>query len=371
MRLFKQDQWDRMFSYLPVWFKERGTHTALFMLTTMGLRRVPVVLMQGPTSPDGRPGTLLTAGNEPWIQYLPNRFFSSEPARELLATPSFRELPEFVDRLRKNVDLTVVRVNRWSGRNLLPHNRLTVPEWVGTKIAVPKDLEPLIRSGNSIKSDMTLVRRYGYQPVVVSSAAEFEMFYHSVYVPFSRARYGEVAFIRNSHDLRRRLSSGGILWVHREGKRAAASLFERKARTLDLLALGTVNGDHTLVREGALAALYYYIIKLAQDLGCTTVDLRGNRPSLNDGLVRYKKKWGAALYDMTSSCYDLLVDWENPNQVVREFFTHTPLIFRENGRLSALAGNESQKPFPSWIKGLHQMHLITESGCRPLQDAAP
>jgi hypothetical protein len=366
MRLFKQGLQDRLLSHLPDRFKEWGTHTALYMLTAMGLRRVPVVLMRGPTPPEGRPGSLLAAGQEPWIRYLPNRFFGSEPARELLVTTSIRELPKLLNRFGKNVDLSLVRVNRWSGRGLFRHSHLTVPEWVGMKLAVPKDLEQLIRSGSSIKRDMTLVRRHRYQTVDMGSAAEFDMFYHSFYVPFLRARYGELAFIRDYHDLRRRLSAGGILWVQREGKRVAAALFELKSRTLDLSVLGTLNGDYSLVKRGALAALYFYIIKFAQDLGCNAVDMKGSRPSLLDGLLRYKNKWGASLYDMKSSYYDLLVGWNNPNQIVREFFTHTPLIFRENGRLSAIVGSKPQKSFPLWINGLHRMHLITESGCRPL-----
>ncbi len=366
MRLIRQAVGDRFLSYLPDRFREWGTHTALLMLTTTGLRRVPVVLMRGSTPPDGRPGTLLSVGHEPWIRYLSNRFFNSEPNREFLGTASFRELPDFIDRYRRNVDLTVVRVNRWSRRKLFHHQHLTVPEWVGMKLVVPKDLERLIRSGKSIKSDMTLVRRYGYQPVVVSDAGEFDLFYHSVYTPFSRARYGELAFIQSYHDLRRRLYSGGILWVQRENKRAAAILFELKSRTLDLFAAGTMNGDYALVREGALAALYYYFIKLAQELGCTTVNFKGTRPSLRDGLLRYKNKWGASLYDMTTCYYDLLVGWENPNQVVREFFNNTPLIFRENGRLSALVGSAPQRLLPLWVRGLYRMHVMTESGYRPL-----
>jgi hypothetical protein len=275
-------------------------------------------------------------------------------------------LPGYIERFRKDVDLSIVRVNRWSARNLFSHEFLTVPEWVGMKLAFPKDLEQLIRSGNSIRSDMALVRRHRYNPVVAHSAAEFDRFYHSVYVPFSRARYGDLTFIQNRHDLRRRFSSGGILWMEREGKYTAAALFEHKSRTLHLFALGTVNGDYELVKQGALAALYYYVIKLAQDLGCATVDFRGSRPSLYDGLLRYKKKWGTSLYDMTSCYYDLLIGWEKPNQVIREFFTHTPLIFREKGHLSALAGNESGRRFPSWVHGLHRIHLITELGCRPI-----
>jgi hypothetical protein len=310
---------------------------------------------------------LLAAGHEPWIRYLPNRFFSSEPACELLATASLRQLRGLLDRFRQKVDLTIVRVNRWSESRLFRYTRLTVPEWVGMNLAVPGDLGQFARSGSSLKSDLALVRRYGYRPLVARSAKEFDIFYHSVYVPFLRSRYGELAFIQNYHDMERRLSSGGILWVERKGERVAAGVFELKSRTLCLYALGTMKGDFAPVKEGALSALYYFLIQFARDHGFTEFDMRGSRPSLHDGLLRYKRKWGASLYDMKDCYYDLLVGWEDPNQIVREFFTHTPLIFRENGRLSALVGGESGNPIPSGIRGLHRMHLITESGLHSLQ----
>ncbi len=45
----------------------------------LGLRGVPVVLLRGPTLQSGRIGTLLVAGHDPWVGYLPNRFFIGEP----------------------------------------------------------------------------------------------------------------------------------------------------------------------------------------------------------------------------------------------------------------------------------------------------
>ena len=47
-----------------------------------------------------------------------------------------------------------------------------------------------------------------------------------------------------------------------------------------------------LNKRGIMAALYYYSIAHAGQLSCAEVDFRGARPSLHDGLVRYKRKWG-------------------------------------------------------------------------------
>jgi hypothetical protein len=258
--------------------------------------------------------------------------------------------------------MTIVRVDRLSARQWFGRNYLAVPEWVGTKSPVPDDLDKLMRSGGSIRRDMTLIRRHKFLPLVTRGSEDFETFYHSMYVPFSRTRHGELVFMRTPHDLRYRLRWGGILWMLRDGQRVAGMQFEQHRQTLDLLALGTVNGDLALVRDGAIAALYYHVIRLARELGCTIVDFRGSRPSLHDGLLRYKSKWGSILYDKADMYYDLLVRWDGVKPVVKDFLSHTGLIFRDEGRLSAIHADQSQDCRSLWVAGLYRLYLLTESG---------
>src|SRR5690606_4460469 len=237
-------------------------------------------------------------------------------------------------------------------------------EWIGTRRRIPEDLECLVRSGGSIKRDMVHVRRHRYQPVVNQGAQDCEYFYHAIYRPFTQNRYGDMSYLRSLEDLRRRAARGGILWVQRDDRRMAALLYERKNEMLDMLALGTVEGNIRLEKEGAVAALYYFILKWARDIGCTTIDYRGSRPSLSDGLLRYKSKWGAALYEKTDSYYDLLVGWPKGNSAVTEFLSHTPLIFREAGGFSALLGNERQRECDVWVDGLRRCYYLKDWECR-------
>ena len=348
--------------------REFVTRQGLFLLNWSGLRRVPAMLMEGPTGKTGQLGRLLLVGHEPWVQYLSRRFFLGEPKRELLNRITIRALPDFLDRFQQSVDLVIARVDRLSGRRTLEGTYLAVPEWVGTKLIVPDNLNEHVRSGGSIRRDMTLVRRHGYEPVLSNGNEDFEIFFHSFYLPFTHGRHGELASARTPEDLRRRMQRGGILWMQRAGRRVAAILFEVKGHAVDLLALGTLQGNHELVREGAIAALYYFAIDLARTRGCTIVDFKGSRPSLCDGLLRYKSKWGVTLYDKTDSYHDLFVRWGRVNEVVKDFLSHTPLIFRDEGRLSAICTDESQASGSLWVKGLHRMYLLTETGRRPMID---
>lgn len=77
---------------------------------------------------------------------------------------------------------------------------------------------------------------------------------------------------------------------------------------------------------------------------------------------------GDALCDNPNSYYDLLISWNSVNGVVKDFFSHTGLIFREEGRLSAIHADESQSRRSLWVEGLHRLYLLTESGRQPMMD---
>jgi hypothetical protein len=344
------------------------TRYGLFALTCLGLQRVPVVLLRGQTHTSNRQGALLVAGHDPWVRYLPSRFFVEEPHRERVGNVLPWELPALLNRLRESADLTIVRADRLSAQIFLGKDYLAVPEWVGTRLAVPDDLDSLVRCNRSIHEDMRLVRRHKLQPLVTEGEERFHEFYDSMYLPFTRGRHGAMAFVKSRHGLRRRLREGGILWVIRDNHPLAGILFERKNDTLDLHAMGMATGELPLNKRGIMAALYYYSIAHARQLSCAEVDFRGARPSLHDGLLRYKRKWGVTLYDRTDTYYDLLVRWNGVNGVVKDFLSHTGLIFRDEGRLSAIHADESQSRRSLWIEGLHRLYLLTESGRQPMMD---
>ena len=170
------------------------------------------------------------------------------------------ELPALLDRLRASADLTIVRVDRLSAQKFPGKDYLAVPEWVGMRLAVPEDLDSLVRCNRSIREDMRLARKHKLQPLVTEREERFQEFYDSMYVPFSQARHGAMAFVKSRYELQRSVSKGGILWVIRDKHPLAGMLFERKNDMLDLHAIGMAPDELPLNKRGIMAALYYYSI---------------------------------------------------------------------------------------------------------------
>jgi len=317
--------------------------------------------------------TVLFAGAEnAEDDYMISSLFGGQYMVERVKDVCSWNLASTLKRFRQSTDLTIVRIDRVSAGLFFSRDYLAVPEWINLSFQVSEDLKIPPPRNHSLKDDLRIVRRSNLHPHYSQKASDFDRFYNEMYVPFIRRRYGEKAYIRNFYRLRRSFEQGGLLWVMQNNKPIAGLLFKRRDRLLQILALGTLNGERTLVKAGALTASYLFIIEHAKELGCELLDFGGCRPLLNDGLLRYKRKWGMVINEKHDTHYDYLVYFNNLNREVISLLSNTPLIFRHNGSLSAISLMDGEKPATEvevqkahhsmWIPGLRQLYLVSTSG---------
>ena len=304
---------------------------------------VAVTRLHGAASSGGAPATMLVAGRIKHVEWLVDRFFATPPARETLGHfPAWR-IARTLRQLRSSVDLTVVHVARLSAAPLgFSGDYLAVPDWIGMRLVAPFDVASSCRRSHSLAEDLRRIRRNRWAFEVSHRAADLAAFRDGMYVPFARRRHGAAAHLQPMRRLRRAFRRGGLLWVSRDGERVAGCLFERRNDSLAALALGVAGGDPARLKDGPIPALYAQMIELARSSGCTDVDLRGSRPSLDDGLTRFKRKWGANVYDRPDVPSTLLVHWPRMTSIVEAFLAETSLVFRDGGGLSALTVASSQ-----------------------------
>jgi hypothetical protein len=359
---------------------ERRSSAAPFAATDAWLRRcygyllplreawVPIARLSGPMQGSGRRGTLLVAGAPRWVSYLPNRIFAAPPTREVIGHAPVWALPRRLRELRGDADVTIARVDRISTRLWFDDDWLTVPEWIGSRIPLPIDVAALARESNSVAEDLRRTRLAGYTAEISHDAADLERFYREMLGPYIRARYGDEAYLPSIARLRAGFREGGLMWVLRDGARVAGHVYGRRGSGLTLIAIGAASLDAGLVGQGAMAAIYVLTLGYAMAQGCTEIDLRGMRPSLTDGLLRYKRKWGAVLYDRFDTPYSALVHWDRLDGAAHEFLTRVAPVFRVDDGLAAMAIVERATPWTStalraahkalWAPGLTRLALL-------------
>jgi hypothetical protein len=309
---------------------------------------MPVTMLRGRSRGTGEPATMLAAGSLARVQWLVDRFFAEPPARESLGhVPAWR-LARTLRRHGASADLVIARVARVSTGALgFDNDWLPVPDWVGMRFVAPFDVAAIAKHSHSVADDLRRARRARFSAEISQHAPDLAVFHRDYYLPFVRNRHREEAFVRSQRFMRRRFRRGGILWIVRDGDRVAGVLFERRHEVLDAVALGTMRGDLAVVREGVVAAVYLQLIELARRWGCAAVDLRGSRPSPLDGLTRYKRKWGARVYDRADVVSTTLVRWPRLTPAVATLLAHLPLIFRDEGGLSVIGVADEADPAAS------------------------
>ena len=84
---------------VPVALKHTNRRTIEFVRACL-TRRLPVVRWRGPARSCGKSATLLVVGEEPWVNYLPQRFFADEPQKELISHTTVWRLPALLENWR-------------------------------------------------------------------------------------------------------------------------------------------------------------------------------------------------------------------------------------------------------------------------------
>ncbi|MGH7801710.1 MAG: hypothetical protein ACREOW_13975 [Thermodesulfobacteriota bacterium] len=334
--------------------------------------RIPIAILRGHISPDGHPGTVIVAGSLHEVNHLIWGLFEDQPKWDPICEVPLWKLARTLRRLRISADLTIARLDQFSARLFFGADYLVVPEWIGSRLVVPEDPLKLAHESHSLEEDLRIVCKNRLTYEVTHAEKDFMVFYHTMYAPFIVKRHGQQAVVHDIYRIRRIFNRGGLLLVKQNGQPVAGVIFQEKNQILRLFFLGTLNGAWAPVKAGAIAGLYLFSIEHAKTLGCKIVDFGGSRPSLNDGLLRYKKKWGMNLIDKSDNYYEFLVYWNHFNNSVISFLSNTPLIFRNHHGLSAISVIKHDKPVTlieareihryMWIPGLHRLYIVSNSG---------
>jgi hypothetical protein len=345
--------------------------------------RIPLVRWEGIARGTGKPASIIVAGADPWIRYLPDKIFTENPRLEPIGSTWTWQLEDDLDRLSASADLVIARLDRVSARMFFSDGRwLRGPEWVALGMSMPADLEKLKRSNESVLSDVRRIQRAGLSWSVTHEDADFDAFYDQMYEPFAKNRHGEMCVVHNRAELQANFRRGGIVWTKRGDERVGGMTYAPTAdeKTVLFKVLGTAGGDTGVTRDGVIAALYLFAITHAKELGFEQIDLGGTRACLADGVLRFKRKWGAGLWrrEQEIGYFDQIIGARRFDQNVMGILRPVPLVVRDAGGLSGFCIADSQTSLQAadgaaakrahrvnWLPGLQRLIVASETGWQP------
>lgn len=348
-------------------------------------RYLTITRLSGPTRYRDESGSMMVADaaeSPTGVDELASQFFAGEPKREALGKMRPGDIVRGGFDGHQPFDLAIVRVDRFRALRAFEGGFLACPEWIGTQAPVPDSVASIWRRphDHGLRSDLRRIEREGLSYRVSRDAATFTSFYRDSYLTFVRERHGDRAVPRTEPVLRRAFQRGGILWILRDGVRLAGAIFAIEGDVLKLMVLGANRDNDGTIDGSVIAAIYRYGLEHARQIGCTKVDFGGSRPSLMDGGMRYKRKWGAALASKPDNYHHLMVRWSRYNDRVAEFLSRVPLIFHEGKGFSAVTALPPGTPATDealkkthrtlMMRGLRRLYITSDDRHEPLREAA-
>lgn len=335
-------------------------------------RSMPIGVLRGVTKRTCRPVRVIVAGTPPRSDLVPLQIFAEPPQREALGSVPIWSLPRALCALDDSADVLFAKVSRSATPLFRQRDWLLVPAAPVVMLDAQVDFDQLKKAKSSVRSDLRVVRRTGFEPEFTHTPEDCDAFTDGMHIPYMRSRHDALALAHSAARLRRMVrQGGGIAWARLDGQRVAGCVFQERGDLLRFFAFGVRDGDVSLVKAGALAALYVFILQYARERGFRRVELGGAGVRLNSRLLLAKLKWGGWIDFARPSDHHYLFRWPRPNAVTLDILHDMPLIARRAGQpvaVTALSGNagDDLKALARFGKtaaqvGLRRIVVLTES----------
>jgi hypothetical protein len=233
-------------------------------------------------------------------------------------------------------DMLFADVELLYSKILARDNFLQIPQWIRQVYSIPDTWEGVLASfrKNTRKTDLRKVRKYNFSYKISTSDKDFKEFYHKMHVPYLQKRFDDLVIIEPEWKFLRQCRKGQLMQIIREDEVVAAVLLHMADSRLAYVWVGVpehIKGD---MFNGAFSAMYYFTILYGYLNGCREIDFLGTRPILNDGLFRYKRKWGTHVLDSPIPRGDILIKPLRLRCGLAHFFASYYFLARDGKKLS-------------------------------------
>jgi hypothetical protein len=242
---------------------------------------------------------------------------------------------KWIRKYHDTVDLIFADVEMLFCKILPRREFIQIPQWVLQIFEIPDTWEAVLGSfrrsaGKELKR--FLKRNFTYK--IIRSNENFKSFYHRMYLPYIKERFGSLAIIDSERKFFRTCRGGGeLLVLSRDDRVLLYVLLRDLSGRLVSEFVGVSDKVQPEMLQGAFDVSDYFTILYGYEQSCHTVDFGPSRSFLNDGVFRYKRKWGTHIKKFPYPLGDIILKPIAFKAAVRSFFVHNPFIARDGKKL--------------------------------------
>ena len=185
--------------------------------------------------------------------------------------------------------ITLWELNRPMKWYLQKKQKFIIPFWIESEIDISQPIKKMERKSKSgYRDSARLIRKYGYTCEFSNEPDVFADFYHNMYTPFVRYRFGDSATLWKYHEIFDTESQHELILLKKQSEILGGFLMKYKNNDAKISFLGIKKKYLKNLHEGLLGALYYFTVQTLQNRGCHKVFIGVSHAFINDSVTRYK-----------------------------------------------------------------------------------
>jgi hypothetical protein len=354
----------------------------MLLLNTLKNKLYPVIsrylanatLVNGILKGADKPFRCLFVENSNMMDYVCTQAYASYPRILKKWKAWIPDLHKTIINNSSSFDLCIAVLPKNIGSVLSRVCDFTGDEWVRQYIDTSGKFEEIKKHFHKTKIQVSnqVRHKYGMSYRVSNDLNDFELFYYRMYVPHTKIKFDNQAYIASYEVMKGYFKKGFLLLITTESQDIAGALCVKNDDVLFFRDQGVLDGSEVYVKRGAQYAIYYFTIHYAWENGFKTLDTMKSRSCLNDGVYKTKRDWGATVYaddESDASVYYMIPRF---SETISAYFNNNPAIINEEDGLYGLAGwqgaydiamldkNELSKRYFS--PGLKGMILLSPTG---------
>jgi hypothetical protein len=297
--------------------------------------KVDVVVISGKEKYTSEPLKILYIGHYDNYAFLLNELYSDWKISEKHVGIHSFNAKDWINRFQTRCDVLFLDLELLYCKMIRKRGFIEIPQWIRQKLEIPytwAEVTGKFRK-NTKKTDLRKVRKYNFSYRLSQSEEDFKDFYHRMYKPYLQKRFSDAVIIEPEWKVLRQCRKGKLMQIIREDRIVACVLLHNKEGRLAYVWVGVPDDIKSEILVGAFSALYYFTIQFGYENGCHEIDFLGSRPLLNDGLFRYKRKWGTYVQDSPVPRGDILIRPLHLKPPVSSFFANNKFIARDGNDL--------------------------------------
>lgn len=337
------------------------------------------VSVEGTLKGTDQPFRCLFVGNGSLMEYLAPKIFAERPHTMRSQRIWIPSLKKYIQNRQEGLDLCIAVIPLQYEPMFKGLYDFRGQEYVRQIIDTSGSWEEIRGRFSKKKRQISnsLTSKSGLDYRISNDPADFDLFYHRMFVPHIRRQYGDLSYIEPYGEMRAFFLNGLLLLVVKGDQVVAGALCLIKDGALIFRRTGVLDGEEGYIKEGAQTALYYFNLLFAKERSLQKVDTMKSRSFVTDGVYRHKSEWGAGVYpDDEADSWVYFFNFGSPERVAL-FFDRNPVIVDTSTGLKAVVGLENGSELSPGVErdltnrfyapGLEGLILLTPKSTTPIE----